>query len=94
MLFAVYCVDKADGGALRAATRPTHLAYLESQASHLAFAGPLLAADGTTAIGSLLVVDYPDRAAVDAFAAGDPYAKAGLFARVEITGWRQVYPKG
>jgi uncharacterized protein YciI len=93
MLFAVYCVDKADGSALRAATRPTHLAYLEGQAAHIVFAGPLLAADGTSAIGSLLVVDFPDRAAVDAFAAADPYAKAGLFASVEITGWRQVYPK-
>jgi uncharacterized protein YciI len=93
MLFAIHCLDKSDGVPLRAATRPAHLAYLEGQAAHLVFAGPLLAADGTTAIGSLLVVDFPDRAAVDAFAAGDPYAKAGLFAKVEIAGWRQVYPK-
>jgi uncharacterized protein YciI len=94
MLFAIHCLDKPDGGALRAATRPTHLAYLEGQASRIHFAGPLLAADGTTPTGTLLVVDFPDRAAVDAFAAGDPYAKAGLFAKVEIAGWRQVYPKG
>ena len=32
-----------------------------------------------------------DRAAVDAFAAGDPFAKAGLFSATEIRRWRKVF---
>ena len=42
----------------------------------------------------LLILDLPDRAAADAFAAGDPYAKAGLFESVTIHPWRKVFPKG
>jgi hypothetical protein len=53
----------------------------------------LLAEDGTTPIGSLLVVEAADRAAIEAFCAADPYALAGLFAEVRQTPWRQVLPK-
>jgi uncharacterized protein YciI len=37
--------------------------------------------------GSLLILDVPDRTAAEGWAAGDPYAKAGLFGRVEIRAW-------
>ena len=37
---------------------------------------------------SLIVVDGADRAAAEAIAAGDPYAKAGLFESVKITAFR------
>ncbi len=93
MLFAIYCRDKADHLHLRQATRADHLPYLERFADKMVFAGPLLADDGETPIGSLLVLDLEDRAAAESFAAGDPYAKAGLFAETTITGVRQVYPK-
>jgi len=51
-------------------------------------AGPLIE-DGVMR-GSLLILDAPDRAAAEAFAAGDPYARAGLFASVEILEWKKV----
>jgi uncharacterized protein YciI len=40
--------------------------------------------------GSLLILDVADRAAAEAWADGDPYAKAGLFETVEIHAWKQV----
>jgi uncharacterized protein YciI len=43
--------------------------------------------------GSLLILDFADRTEAQAFADGDPYAKAGLFERVEIRPWRKVLPK-
>ena len=43
-------------------------------------------------IGSLLVMDFSDRAAVDSFLAGDPYSRAGLFASVRVSPWRKVIP--
>ncbi len=92
MLFAIYCRDKADHLDLRKATRAEHLPYLKSFADKMVFAGPLLAEDGETPIGSLLVLDLEDRAAAEAFAAGDPYANVGLFAETTITGVRQVLP--
>jgi uncharacterized protein YciI len=38
--------------------------------------------------GSMLIVELPDMAAAEAFAEADPYARAGLFERVEIRAWR------
>ena len=43
-----------------------------------------LAADVHGAVGLL----FTDRAAADVMAANDPYAKAGLFAAVEIKPWK------
>lgn len=93
MFFALRCLDKPDGLALRQQTRPDHLAHLDRNLDHVLSAGALLGEDGASPIGSLLIVDFDDRAAVDRFLADDPYTKAGLFATVEVTPWRKVVPK-
>ena len=90
MLFAIIAEDKPNSVALRLATRATHLEYLKSFGNRIVAAGPLLAADNETMTGSLLIVEAVDRAGAESFAAGDPYAKAGLFARTTITPWRKV----
>lgn len=93
MLYAVICKDKPNSTPLRDATRPTHLDYLQKDGLSLGkpvFTGPMLGADESTPIGSLMVVEAADRAAITAWAAGDPYAKAGLFATVEIVPFRKV----
>lgn len=93
MLFAIVCEDKPAALALRLATRPPHLEYLDSQVEALVQAGPLLDGEGKPC-GSLLIVEAADQAAAEAFAAADPYAKAGLFAKVTIRPFRQVYAGG
>ena len=87
MYFAFICTDKPDGLPLRKAHRPEHLAYLKSLGDVLKFAGPFTAEDGETMNGSLIVVEAPSLAAAQDIAAGDPFAKAGLFASVEIRPW-------
>jgi uncharacterized protein len=89
MHFAIACTDKPGALPLRQANRPDHLAYLEEAGASLCLAGPLLDAEGQPK-GSLLVLDVTDRAAAEAFAANDPYAKAGVFADVTITAFRPV----
>ena len=91
MYFAIHCIDKPGSGSLRAATRPDHLAYLDAVADRILAGGPLLGLDGQP-MGSLLIVDFADRKAAYDFAAGDPYAQAGLFASTAVTAWRKVYP--
>ena len=54
-------------------------------------AGPTLTQDGEGMNGSLMIVDFPDRAMVNAFATADPYAKAGLFESVIIKPWKMVF---
>lgn len=92
MNFALTCIDKAGHSQVRADNRPAHLDYLKANLDRLMIAGPLLADDGVTVQGSLLVIEAADRAAAEAFAAGDPYAKAGLFASVTIKAFKKVLP--
>lgn len=93
MLYMFHCTDKAGAAPVRADNRAAHLAYLEANADRIFVAGPLLSDDGQGMVGSLLIVECADEAAAKAFAADDPYAKAGLFQSVEIRAWRRVYPK-
>jgi len=92
MHFAFICQDKPDHLKVRMDTRPEHVAYLESlnAKGSLAFAGPCLDAAGNPN-GSLVVVEAADAAAAKAIADADPYAKAGLFASVDIRPWRWVF---
>jgi uncharacterized protein YciI len=94
MLFALICKDKPGALQLRIDTRPDHVAYLEklNAEKKLAFAGPFLDAEGKPD-GSLVVVEAQDRAGAESLAAADPYAKAGLFASVEIRPWNWVFNK-
>lgn len=88
MLFALICTDKPGSLALRKANRPEHLFYLESLGDTLVFAGPFTEADGETMNGSLIVVEAPTIDAARAILEGDPFAKAGIFAEVDIRPWR------
>ncbi len=86
-LFALICTDKADHETLRKANRDAHLAYLNATGC-VTFAGPFL--DGGTMTGSLVVIDVADKRAAENWAAADPYALAGLFAKVRIEEWKKV----
>ena len=89
--FAIHCIDKPHALELRLSSRPAHLAHLATVGDRLLVAGPLLD-DAGQPIGSLIIIDFPDRTAALAFAAEDPYAKAGLFASVAVTAWRKALP--
>ncbi len=87
MLFALICTDKPASLDLRMSVRPDHLNYLESLGNALKAAGPFTTDEGQPT-GSLVVIEAQDRAAAKAMADNDPYAKAGLFASVEIKPWK------
>lgn len=89
MLFLCYCKDKPDSLDLRLATREDHLKYAAGFADKLKLAGPVTLDDGETMAGSLLIFDVESQAEVEAFSAGDPYAKAGLFESVDIRPFKQ-----
>lgn len=91
MLFVVRCVDKKNHLPVRQENRPAHVEYLKSFASQLFAAGPLLDDDGNMC-GSVVIIDMADKASAQIFAAGDPYAKAGLFDQVTIDRWNKVLP--
>jgi len=87
-LFALICTDKPGHLEVRKANRDAHLAYLRESGVVLQ-AGPFLNSGGEMC-GSLLILDVADRAAAQAWAASDPYAKAGLFSDARIEQWNRV----
>jgi uncharacterized protein YciI len=94
MPYAIIAIDKPGATGLRAELRPVHLEYLERHSGKLLAGGAVLDDAGTTPIGSLIVFDSEDRAEVDAFSAGDPFTKGGLFQSVAIYPWRKVFFAG
>ncbi len=89
MLWIIYQEDRDDAGDLRARYKDEHLAYLDTHAAHVLLAGAMLADDGPQRLGSTFVVNFPDRASVDAFSAEEPFRKAGLFKTVKIARMRK-----
>ena len=89
MLFYINNPDKVGHFEVRKANREEHLAYLNKHKDNIVFAGPTLSEDEEIFTGSVLVVDFPDRAAVEAFVAQDPYTKANLFESTSIQKIRQ-----
>lgn len=90
MLYACICTDKPDSSVLRQETREAHLDHLRGHAGAIVSAGPLLDADASTPVGSLLIVEAESLEAARAMMEADPYNKAGLFERIEVHPWRWV----
>lgn len=72
--------------ARREAARERHVANIRAHAAagRLVMSGPRLRADGGTA-GSLQVFRLPDRAAMEAYLATEPFAREGVW-----TGWQAL----
>mgnify|MGYP001609746969 CR=1 FL=1 len=91
MPYMIETVDRPDSVDLRVATRADHLAYLTENADRLIMAGAKWSDDGTVPLGSVIVLDVDTREEAEAFAAGDPFAQAGLFGETRITNWRVAF---
>lgn len=92
MEFVLMCLDKPDRVAVRATARVPHLAYVGSRQRAFRFGGPLLDDTGQ-ARGSLMILELPDRAALDEHLRGDPFFSADLFDTVTVWNTRQVVPE-
>ncbi|WP_299672512.1 YciI family protein [uncultured Roseobacter sp.] len=88
MLVALIAHDKPGALPIRQENRPAHVAYLKDSGA-VQQAGPLLDAAGEM-VGSLIILDVADISEARAWAAADPYGKAGLFASVDLIPWNRV----
>lgn len=83
--FAVHALDRPGSADIRAAERAAHRERLRvhDHPVTVRIGGPLLDDEGAM-IGSLLVIEATDKAAVEKYLAGDPYVVAGLFDAMEV----------
>ncbi|MBH0207855.1 MAG: YciI family protein [Nitrospira sp.] len=89
MKFVIIGHDGPDGEAKRKVHRAAHLRNLEQldKQRRVILAGPL-----TDKTGSLLVLEFDSREDAEEFARQDPYTIHGVFERVDIHPFTQVFP--
>lgn len=90
MFFLVHTRDRPGALQVRLDNRDAHIAWLNDAGDRIKAAGPWLDEAGDMA-GSLLIVDFEDRPALDAWLATDPYALAGLFEAVNAAPYKWVF---
>ncbi len=84
-----FLVEYRQSGTAEARTqfRPDHIAYRKSFGDKMPLAGPLLD-DANETIGSLIILEAPDKAAATEAASGDPYVKNGVLELLSVRPFR------
>ncbi len=96
-LFVVTCTDAPNSLAKRLEVRPRHVDRLKALNANgqIILAGPCpINPDANTEgfHGSLLVLDFPDRASLDAWLADEPYLLEGVYTHIDVKPFIQVLP--
>ena len=100
MLYAIICEDVANSLNNRLTARPAHLARLQAlqDLGQLVLAGPHPAVDSENPAeaefsGSLIVAEFDTIQEAQQWANADPYLDAGVYARVTVKPFKQVFPQ-
>lgn len=94
MQFLVISYDgtDAEAPARRQAARPAHLeASRRLKEEGTLIEGGAILDDQVRMIGSMALVDFPDREALDAWLARDPYVVGGVWQRIEVQPFRSAF---
>jgi uncharacterized protein len=100
MLYAIIAEDVAKSLSKRLAARPQHLQRLNilQDQGRLVLAGPHPAIDSDNPgdagfSGSLIVAEFASQQDAQNWADADPYISAGVYARVTVKPFKQVFPQ-
>lgn len=98
MWYAVLATDKENSLSDRLNARPAHLERLQTlrDEGRLLTAGPLPRADtenpGAAGFsGSLVIAEFSSLDDAQAWADSDPYLAAGVYSKVSVTPYKQVF---
>ncbi|WP_163268553.1 YciI family protein [Chelativorans alearense] len=93
MHFALICRDSKEAGTLekRLAARDEHLERIHSMKAEgtIVDGGAILDETGEM-VGSIVLCDFPDRAALDAYLESEIYAREGVWKDIEILPFKRV----
>ncbi len=93
MQFIVKAYDGEDMLEKRMAVRPRHLEGMKALGKRIICAGGLLDGEGRMK-GSALVLDFPDRAALDEYLQNEPYVTEGVWQKIEVETMHVVLVNG
>lgn len=92
MHFAILIYDEPNAAELRDRYRQTHLDYLKVFDAQTVFAGPFTTDDESADLGSLRLIEFPDRATADHHVAEEPYVIGGVQKHWHIHRWLPRLP--
>ncbi len=101
MLYSIFAYDVPNSLPLRVKARPAHIARLQqlNDAQRLVLAGPNPASSLNNSApndagftGSLIVAKFDSLESAQAWADADPYVDAGVYAKVDVKPFKQVFP--
>lgn len=99
MLYAIIGIDAPDSLPRRMEVRPQHIARLEAlrDAGRLVIAGPNPAIDSEDPgeagfSGSIVIAEFDDLDAAQAWADDDPYLHSGAYQSVMVKPFKKVLP--
>ena len=99
MYYAIVSEDVENSLEKRQGARPDHLARLETlkQQGRLLVAGPFPAIDSETPgdagfTGSLVIAEFENLSAAQAWADADPYVAAGVYKQVMVKPYKKGLP--
>ena len=87
MLYSIHAFDANEDSSVRRDASPAHKEHLDRAAEYgvrLVIGGPLLDAEDQFPIGSLMVFEAQDAAAVRRFNQDDPFLKMGVWSKVHL----------
>ncbi len=93
MQFLIKAYDGAGKLDKRMEVRPRHLEGMKTLGKQIICAGGLLNDKGEMK-GSALVLDFPDRAALDEYLSNEPYVTEGVWEKVEVEIMNVVLVRG
>lgn len=86
--FVVTAIDGPDAKERRDAVADAHHKFQASVMDRYVARGPMFEDDGVKMIGSMMIMEYPDLQACEAFWAGEPLNTGGVFKEVTLERWR------
>ena len=93
MQFLVKAYDGSDMLEKRMEVRPRHLEGMKRLGAQIVCAGGLLDDNGKMK-GSALVMEFEDRAALDAYLESEPYVTEGVWQKIEVETMNVVLVNG
>lgn len=100
MLYAILSEDINDSRELRKSARSSHLKRLQTlqDEGRLIIAGPHPAIDSNTPLeagfsGSLVIAEFANLGVAKQWADTDPYVLAGVYAKISVKPFKQVFPQ-
>ena len=93
MQFLIKAYDGLNMLEKRMAVRPRHLEGMKKLGSQIICAGGLLDEEGKMK-GSALVMEFPDRTALDEYLSNEPYVVEGVWQQIEVETMNVVLVNG